>query len=79
MADCLRLAELAQAYGLAVVSSCTIAIGASRLVSKGPSFIKRLGVAVPYVAVVTAGAGNVAFTRWPEVPSLPTMMPNVPS
>ena len=59
--------QLAQAYGLAVVSSCTIAIGASRLVSKGPSFIKRLGVAVPYVAVVTAGAGNVAFTRWPEV------------
>ena len=40
-----------------------------RLVKRGPSFIKKLGFAVPYTAVVTAGAGNVIFTRWPEVES----------
>jgi hypothetical protein len=99
-----NISQLSQAYGLAVVSSCSVAIGAStcvhcssffhalagtgtasvtmsapdagiaaapvafcRLVKRGPSFIKKLGFAVPYTAVVTAGAGNVIFTRWPEV------------
>jgi tricarboxylate carrier len=60
-------AQLAQAYGLAVGSSCCIAVGASALIKRGPPVVKRLGLAVPYVAVVAAGAGNVAFTRWPEV------------
>ena len=57
--------QLAQAYALAVGTSCTIAVGASELVKRGPPIIKRLGVIVPYTAVVAAGAGNVAFTRWP--------------
>ena len=59
--------QLAAAYGLAVGSSCAIAVGASSLIKRGPSVIRKLGPAVPYVAVVSAGAGNVAFTRWPEV------------
>ena len=31
--------------------------------------MKRLGIAVPYVAVVAAGGANVAFTRLPEMQS----------
>ena len=33
----------------------------------GPPWVKRLGIAVPYAAVVAAGASNVAFTRLPEM------------
>eukprot|EP01045_Picozoa_sp_COSAG04_P002866 COSAG04_NODE_109_length_25931_cov_38.787279_21_plen_201_part_00 len=38
--------QLAQAYGLAVGVSCSIAIGASQLVKKGPAIIKKLGKTV---------------------------------
>jgi hypothetical protein len=62
-----NLQQLGQAYSLAVVSSCGVAIGASALIKRGPSFIKRLGFAVPYTAVVCAGAGNVILTRMPEI------------
>jgi hypothetical protein len=59
--------QLAQAYGLAVGVSCSIAVGARRLVERGPPWVRRLGLAVPYAAVVSAGAANVAFTRLPEL------------
>ena len=59
--------QVAQAYALAVGVSCSIAIGARRLVESGPPWVKRLGMAVPYAAVVSAGAANVAFTRMPEL------------
>ena len=49
--------------------SCSIAVGAGKLVSSGPPWVKRLGIAVPYAAVVSAGAANVAFTRMPEIQS----------
>jgi len=62
-------AQLAQAYGLAVGVSCTIAVGAGKIVQSGPPWVKRLGIAVPYAAVVSAGAANVAFTRMPEMQS----------
>ena len=59
--------QIAQAYGLAVGVSCSIAVGAGKLVQSGPPWVKRLGIAVPYAAVVSAGAANVAFTRMPEM------------
>ena len=62
-------AQLAQAYALAVGVSCGIAVGARKLVEAGPPAVKRLGIAVPYVAVVAAGGANVAFTRLPEMQS----------
>ena len=60
-------AQIGQAYALAVGVSCSIAVGARKLVESGPPWVKRLGIAVPYAAVVTAGATNVAFTRMPEM------------
>ena len=60
-------AQVAQAYGLAVGVSCSIALGARRLVEAGPPWVKRLSIAVPYAAVVSAGASNLAFTRLPEM------------
>eukprot|EP00316_Scyphosphaera_apsteinii_P024242 CAMPEP_0119333994 /NCGR_PEP_ID=MMETSP1333-20130426/86425_1 /TAXON_ID=418940 /ORGANISM="Scyphosphaera apsteinii, Strain RCC1455" /LENGTH=320 /DNA_ID=CAMNT_0007344199 /DNA_START=55 /DNA_END=1017 /DNA_ORIENTATION=- len=59
--------QVAQAYGLAVGVSCSIAVGAGKLVQSGPPWVRRLGIAVPYAAVVAAGASNVAFTRLPEM------------
>ena len=59
--------QVAQAYGLAVGVSCSIALGARKLVQSGPPWVKRLSIAVPYAAVVSAGASNVAFTRLPEM------------
>jgi len=59
--------QVAQAYGLAVGVSCSIAVGARKLVESGPPWVRRLGIAVPYAAVVAAGGANVAFTRLPEM------------
>jgi len=59
--------QVACAYGLAVGVSCSIAVGARKLVEAGPPWVRRLSIAVPYAAVVTAGAANVAFTRLPEM------------
>lgn len=59
--------QVAGAYALAVGVSCSIAVGAGKLVRSGPPWVKRLGIAVPYAAVVTAGSTNVAFTRMPEM------------
>ena len=56
-----------QAYGLAVGVSCGIAVGARKLIESGPPAVKKLGIAVPYAAVVCAGGANVAFTRLPEM------------
>jgi len=61
--------QLSQAYGLAVGVSCGIAVGAKKLIASGPPAVKKLGIAVPYAAVVCAGGANVAFTRMPEVQS----------
>lgn len=59
--------QIAGAYALAIGVSCSVAVGARKLVEAGPPVVKRLGIAVPYAAVVTAGAANVAFTRMPEM------------
>ena len=39
----------------------------SRARAGRPPAVKRLGIAVPYMAVVAAGGANVAFTRLPEM------------
>lgn len=59
--------QVAKAYTLAVGVSCGIAVGAGRLVQRGPPWVRRLRIAVPYAAVVSAGSANVAFTRLPEM------------
>ena len=40
-----------------------------KLVQSGPPWVKRLGIAVPYAAVVSAGASNVVLSRLPEIQS----------
>ena len=62
-------AQVAQAYALAVGVSCGIAVGAKSMIAKAPPSIAKLGIAVPYAAVVCAGAANVGFTRLPEMQS----------
>lgn len=59
--------QVAQAYALGCGVSCAIALGAGKVVRAGPPWVKRLGIAVPYAAVVTSGGVNVAFTRMPEM------------
>ena len=59
--------QIAKAYALAVGVSCSIAVGARKLVEAGPPWVRRLSIAVPYAAVVAAGSSNVAFTRLPEM------------
>jgi len=59
--------QVAQAYALGCGVSCGIALGAGRLVQSGPPWVKRLGIAIPYAAVVASGGVNVAFTRLPEM------------
>jgi len=57
---------LAQSYGLAVGISCSIAVGANKLLKAVPR-LQMFGLFVPYVAVVSAGTCNVGFTRMDEL------------
>lgn len=63
-----RRGQLATAYSLAVAVGCGIGLGLRRLVQATPR-LARLGILVPYTAVVAAGASNVALTRSPEIAS----------
>eukprot|EP00928_Gymnodinium_smaydae_P048289 TRINITY_DN32278_c0_g1_i1.p1 TRINITY_DN32278_c0_g1~~TRINITY_DN32278_c0_g1_i1.p1 ORF type:complete len:394 (-),score=74.78 TRINITY_DN32278_c0_g1_i1:262-1443(-) len=56
---------LLQSYGLAVTASCSIALGASKLMKVFPS-LQVMGPFVPYLAVISAGSANVSFTRMEE-------------
>jgi len=56
---------LLKPYVLAVTVSCSIALAARRALVTVPS-LARLGIFVPYFAVISAGACNVAFTRMDE-------------
>jgi len=58
-------AELATPYGIAVTVSCGIALGARQALQAMPALAK-LGLCVPYFAVISAGSCNVAFTRMDE-------------
>ena len=61
-----EMTSIRQSYGLAVLASCTIAIGSGKLMKLYPR-LTALGPFVPYVAVVAAGSCNVAFTRMDEM------------
>lgn len=57
---------LAQSYLLAVTISCSIAVGAGKLLQRYPR-LQTFGLFVPYFAVISAGTCNVAFTRMDEI------------
>jgi len=57
--------DLLQSYGLAVGASCSIALGAKKLIAAVPA-LEVLGPFVPYLAVISAGSANVSFTRMEE-------------
>ena len=54
--------QVGQAYALAVGVSCGIAVGARKLVEAGPPAVKRLGIAVPYAAVVLADLNQTPWS-----------------
>jgi hypothetical protein len=54
---------LAKAYGLAVGVSCTIAVAAGAAMKRAPPAVKRMGLAVPYFAVITAGTCHSLQTK----------------
>ncbi len=55
-----------KSYALAVASATTIAISAGVLMKRIPS-LQSFNRIIPYIAVVTAGALNVGFTRIDEI------------
>ena len=57
---------LSQAYVLAVTVSCSIAVGAGKLLKAFPK-LQAFGIVVPYFAVISAGTSNVCFTRMDEI------------
>jgi len=57
--------SLLQSYALAVTASCSIAVGAGKLMKAVPS-LQVMGPFVPYLAVISAGTANVSFTRMEE-------------
>jgi len=57
--------SLLQSYALAVGASCSIAVGAGKLIKAVP-MLQVMGPFVPYLAVISAGSANVSFTRMEE-------------
>eukprot|EP00397_Hematodinium_sp_SG-2012_P034346 GEMP01036833.1.p1 GENE.GEMP01036833.1~~GEMP01036833.1.p1 ORF type:complete len:298 (+),score=43.58 GEMP01036833.1:318-1211(+) len=60
------MVKIAQSYGLAVSSSCAIAIGAGKFIAARPA-LQNLGMLLPYFAVITASTANMVFTRFDEL------------
>ena len=56
------LKETGLAYSIAVLSSCSIALGLSKTISS--PFIKKF---IPFIAVASAGSLNVGLMRWKEM------------
>ena len=66
------MTETVTAYGTAVVSSCTIAVGMNewlkrRAATFSPSTYAVLGKCVPFTAVAAAGTLNVFLMRQKEL------------
>ena len=58
--------QICQAYGLAVGVSCSIALGARKLVEAGPPFVRRLGIAGCFFqnsAPLTAGLHQCSLSE----------------
>eukprot|EP00400_MALV-I_sp_L67-5_P000681 gene681-418_t len=62
----IELQPLLQSYGLAVFTSCAIALRAGTLFKAVPS-CAGFGPFIPDLAVISAGSCNVAFTRMHEI------------
>ena len=62
---------------MAVGVSCGIVVALKKLVERGPPIFARMGMLVPYTAVVAAGSANLMLTRMPEMQSgAPISAPN---
>ncbi|BGP58360.1 Sideroflexin FSF1 [Rhodotorula sphaerocarpa] len=62
--------EIASAYGVATLASCSIAVGLSQLVPRlrvAPTTRALLGKLVPFAAVASAGCVNIGLMRWKEM------------
>jgi hypothetical protein len=59
--------ETAKAYGLAVISACSIAFGLGKAVERGPPILRRFGVLIPCFATSFANVTNLGFTRIDEI------------
>jgi hypothetical protein len=59
------MAALGQSYALAVATSCTIAISASKLIKAFPR-LQAFSLFVPYFAVLSASSANLMLTRMEE-------------
>jgi sideroflexin-5 len=64
-------AKVAAAYGAAVAASCTIGLGLTKFADRAthlpPAIRPMMKIAVPYTAVASAGALNLALTRANEM------------
>jgi hypothetical protein len=66
----LSTAEIATSYGIAVGTSCGLALAFRWLGANGPLLFRKVAqvpFVVPYVAVAAAGGANVYFSRKPEI------------
>ncbi len=62
--------ELATNYGLAVGVACGLSAALKHVATTGPPIIRKLGAkpwAIPYIAVASAGAANIYFSRRGEL------------
>lgn len=57
--------NLAQSFGLAVLTSCAIAISSSKAVARYQS-LQRFKMFIPYLSVVSASTANLLFSRMEE-------------
>merc|ERR1712226_939421 len=55
--------SLLQSYGLAVTASCSIALGAKKLIAAVPA-LQMFGPFVPYLAVIAAGTAVCPSHVW---------------
>lgn len=61
------LSQIALAYTLAVSSACTFAYGLGKAVERGPHFLKRFGLVIPFLATAAANISNITLTRGDEI------------
>lgn len=63
----MNVAEIGQAYGLAVVTACSMAFGLGKAIQRGPSYLKSLGPLIPLTATIIASCSNLGLTRASEM------------
>jgi len=66
----MSMKEIMTSYGIAVGTSCGLALGFRWLGNHGPTLFRKatkIPFVVPYISVAGAGAANVFFSRKPEI------------